>query len=155
MDTGSALEWSGVVHPSHCYDQLVTFSTSSSGAPDVMVRIIRTPTPNQTLILIEPVSRLEISAKDIRTRIQQAPPTASTGHSPSAGVAGSGAGSGGEALQAALSAADEAVGVANRDGWILDAESCVTPQPKSPGSPRCAHFHRAASELLALACATT
>lgn len=60
-----------------------------------------------------------------------------------------------EALESALSAADEAVGVANRDGWILDAGSCVTPQPKSPGSPLCAHFHRSASELLALSCATT
>jgi len=43
-----------------------------------MVRIIRTSTPNQTLILIEPVSRLEISAKDIRTRIQQLPPSGAT-----------------------------------------------------------------------------
>ena len=73
MIAGSALEWSGMVHPSHTYDQLLTLSASTSGAADVMVRIIRTPTPNQTLILIEPVSRLEISAKDIRTRIQQVP----------------------------------------------------------------------------------
>ena len=117
---GSPLEWNSVVHPSHCYDQFLTLSPSS----DVMVRVTRTATPNQTLLCFEPLGRVEISAKEIRGRIEQMP----SGSSPAAMVD---------------SAAEAAV--ATRDLWMEN--SCVTPQPKSPGSPVCADFHRSAHDL--------
>ena len=63
-------EWSHPVHPSHAYDQFLSLSPTI----DVMVRIVRTTTPNQTAIYIEPVSRVEISASDIRGRIEIPPP---------------------------------------------------------------------------------
>jgi vacuolar protein sorting-associated protein 13B len=65
-------KWSNPVHPSHTYDQFLCLSPSI----DVMVRMVRTSTPNQTAIYIEPVSRVEISASDIRGRIEIPPPVA-------------------------------------------------------------------------------
>lgn len=63
---GAELEWSHPVHPSHTYDQFLSLSPTV----DVMIRIVRTPTPNQTAIYIESVSRVEVSASDIRGRIE-------------------------------------------------------------------------------------
>ena len=63
-------KWSNPVHPSHTYDQFLCLSPNI----DVMVRMVRTSTPNQTAIYIEPVSRVEISASDIRGRIEIPPP---------------------------------------------------------------------------------
>lgn len=59
------LNWSHPVHPSHAYDQFLSLSPDL----DVMVRIVRMTAPNQTAIHVEPVSRVEISAKDVRGRI--------------------------------------------------------------------------------------
>ena len=59
------LNWSHPVHPSHPYDQFLSLSPTI----DVIIRIVRTAQPNQTAIYIEPVSAVEISAKDIRGRI--------------------------------------------------------------------------------------
>ena len=55
------------VHPSHAYDQ---FLVLGGDAGDVRVRLTRTAAANQTTVHIEPVSRVEVSAKEIRGRIQ-------------------------------------------------------------------------------------
>ena len=70
----TSLSWSHPVHPSHPYDQFLSLSPTI----DVIIRIVRTPHPNQTAIYIEPVSAVEISAKDVRGRIESPLPSSPT-----------------------------------------------------------------------------
>ena len=75
----SGLSWSHAVHPSHPYDQFLSLSPTV----DVIIRIVRTAQPNQTAIYIQPVSAVEISAKEIRGRISESPPAPAIAVNPS------------------------------------------------------------------------
>ena len=117
---GSPLVWGSSVHPSHSYDQFLSLSRSG----DVMVRVVKTSVANQTAIYIEPVSGVEISAKEIRGRIQ----TPVKSKSPNV-----------EATSAQLSTVTE-------DSSIGSGEDNVRPQPHS-SSQHCEVIHQSATKL--------
>ena len=130
------LMWGHPIHPSHSYDQFLNLTSPvrSEGMQDrgldVIVRILHTSVPNQTAIYVEPISRVEISAKDIRGRISAPPnPPASEVVTPSAHP--------------------KRLTTSRAGSWCASP----VPPPPSPGAPGiggelCAGAHRFGSSLL-------